>query len=92
MTGYSNVTFKEIDVGATAVVERALSQTEVEALLLVSGDGGRTWRRQRPPGALLDLAIDPQDPDRIAATGERGLLISRDGGRTWRPASRLAGV
>ena len=38
MTGYSNVTFKEIDVGATASVERALSQTEVEALLLVSGD------------------------------------------------------
>ena len=38
MTGYSNVTFKEIEIGATAVVERALSQTEVEALLLVSGD------------------------------------------------------
>jgi phosphotransacetylase/acyl dehydratase len=38
MTGYSNVTFKEIEVGATASVERALSQTEVEALLLVSGD------------------------------------------------------
>jgi phosphotransacetylase len=38
MTGYSNVTFKEIDVGATVSVERALSQTEVEALLLVSGD------------------------------------------------------
>jgi phosphate acetyltransferase len=38
MTGYSNVTFKEIEVGATVSVERALSQTEVEALLLVSGD------------------------------------------------------
>jgi phosphotransacetylase/acyl dehydratase len=38
MTGYSNVTFKEIELGATASVERALSQTEVEALLLVSGD------------------------------------------------------
>jgi phosphate acetyltransferase len=35
---YSNVTFKEIEVGATVSVERALSQTEVEALLLVSGD------------------------------------------------------
>jgi phosphotransacetylase len=35
---YGNVTFKEIKVGATASVERALSQTEVEALLLVSGD------------------------------------------------------
>ena len=35
---YSNVTFKEIAIGASASVERALSQTEVEALLLVSGD------------------------------------------------------
>ncbi len=38
MSGYSNVTFDEIDVGATATVERALTQSEVEALLLVSGD------------------------------------------------------
>jgi phosphotransacetylase/acyl dehydratase len=38
MSGYSNVTFDEIQVGATATAERALSQTEVEALLLVSGD------------------------------------------------------
>jgi phosphotransacetylase/acyl dehydratase len=38
MSGYSNVTFDEIEIGATASAERALSQSEVEALLLVSGD------------------------------------------------------
>jgi phosphotransacetylase len=38
MSGYSNVTFDEIELGATASAERALSESEVEALLLVSGD------------------------------------------------------
>ena len=38
MTGYSNVTFDEIEIGASASAERALSQSEAEALLLVSGD------------------------------------------------------
>jgi phosphate acetyltransferase len=38
MSGYSNVTFDEIEVGASASAERRLSQSEVEALLLVSGD------------------------------------------------------
>jgi len=61
-------------------------------VLFVSSDGGETWRREQPPGALLDLAIDPQDPDRIAATGERGLLLSKDAGKTWRPVSRLVGL
>ena len=38
MTGYSNVTFDELEVGTTASSERVLGRTEVEALLLVSGD------------------------------------------------------
>jgi phosphate acetyltransferase len=38
MSAYRNVTFDEIEVGATAYAERVLSQTEIEALLLVSGD------------------------------------------------------
>ena len=38
MSGYSNVPFEEIDVGATAAAERVVGQNEVEALLLVSGD------------------------------------------------------
>jgi hypothetical protein len=61
-------------------------------VLFVSSDGGETWRREQPPGALLDLAIDPHEPDRIAATGERGLLLSNDAGKTWRPVSRRVGL
>jgi phosphate acetyltransferase len=38
MSGYSNVTFDEIEPGATATAKRAITQTELEALLLVSGD------------------------------------------------------
>ena len=38
MSGYSNVTFDEIEIGATASAERVVGQTESEALLLVSGD------------------------------------------------------
>ena len=38
MNGYRNVTFDEIEIGATASAERVVGQTEIEALLLVSGD------------------------------------------------------
>ena len=38
MTGYRNLTFDELEVGATASAKRALTQTEIEALVLVSGD------------------------------------------------------
>jgi len=38
VSAYRNVTFDEIAVGATATARRALTQTEIEALVLVSGD------------------------------------------------------
>lgn len=38
MSGYRNVTFDELAVGASATVRRPLTQTEIEALVLVSGD------------------------------------------------------
>ena len=38
MSAYRNVTFDEIEVGASAGARRALTQTEIEALVLVSGD------------------------------------------------------
>lgn len=61
--------------------------------LFVSADGGDTWRRRKPPGALLDIAIDPDDPVRVVASGERGLLLSRDAGNSWRPLSdRVVGL
>lgn len=50
----------------------------------VSRDAGRTWSKQRAPGALLDLAVAPRNPGRLVATTDDGLLSSGDGGRTWR--------
>ena len=38
MSAYRNVTFDEIVPGTTASAQRVLTQTEIEALLLVSGD------------------------------------------------------
>lgn len=52
--------------------------------LLASTDGGERWQRRTPPGPLLDLAIDPRNPERIVAAAEDGLHVSRDGGRGWR--------
>ena len=47
---------------------------------LVSSDAGRTWNERRPPGVLVDLAIDPRDPDRLVASTDGGLFASGDGG------------
>jgi photosystem II stability/assembly factor-like uncharacterized protein len=55
-----------------------------EAGLLVSDDGGRNWDERTAPEALVSLAIDQEDPDRVVASGEQGLHLSSDGGRRWR--------
>jgi hypothetical protein len=47
--------------------------------------GGRSWDERTPPEALLSLAIDPEDADRVVASGEQGLYLSTDAGRGWRP-------
>jgi hypothetical protein len=51
---------------------------------LVSRDAGRSWSEQRPPGTLIDLAVDPRNPDRLIASTDSGLFASGDGGRAWR--------
>jgi hypothetical protein len=56
-----------------------------QAALLVSDDGGRSWAQRTPPEGLISLAIDPQDRDRIAVSGEQRLYISSDAGEGWRP-------
>lgn len=53
--------------------------------LMVSDDGGEAWTEREPPGPLLDIAVHPSEPERLAATGERGVFLSDDDGDTWRP-------
>jgi hypothetical protein len=63
-----------------------------EAGLLVSPDGGRRWQERTPPEPLLSLAIDPDNPAHVVASGEGGSYSSSDGGRGWRPLSDDAGL
>ena len=52
--------------------------------LMVSGDGGRGWIERSAPQPLVSLAIHPDDPDRLVASGEGALFSSTDAGRRWR--------
>ena len=66
-----------------------------QAQILLSRDDGKTFEPRVAPMALVDLAVDPGDPRRWAATSESGLFVSVDEGRTWRqrdptPNVRLA--
>jgi hypothetical protein len=63
-----------------------------EASLLVSSNGGRDWQERTPPEPLSSLAIDPDNPDHVVATGEGGSYSSTDGGKGWRPLSGDAGL
>ena len=63
-----------------------------DARFLRSANGGRSWERLTPPEPLLSLAIDPDDPARIVALGEKRGHLSRDGGETWRPLPVPSGL
>ena len=56
--------------------------------LLVSTNGGRTWTARTPPAPLVDLVVDPRDPEHLVATTQDGMFRSRDGGARWRPLDR----
>ena len=61
--------------------------------LMVSSDGGRTWRQHVPPAGVFGLAIDPANRDRVVVSTERGLFSSTTAGKSWRPVdARLAGL
>src|SRR5215207_452631 len=66
-----------------------------QAQILLSRDAGKTFEPRVAPMALVDLAADPRDLKRWAATSESGIFVSVDEGRTWRqrdptPNGRLA--
>jgi hypothetical protein len=54
-----------------------------EQRLLVSRDGGGRWEQRPTPEPLLSLAVSPDDPEHVVASGERRLYGSTDGGGTW---------
>ena len=62
------------------------------AQFLVSSDGGETWDEREVPEPLLSLAVHPDDPDRLVASGESAIYESRDGARSWRRRAAEAGL
>ena len=60
-----------------------------EKLVLVSGDGGRSFEERTPPDVPIDLDLDPGDPQRIALTTADGFFVSQDGGGSWRQRDAL---
>lgn len=60
--------------------------------ILLSSDGGRTWRNAdagevADGSMILGVAIDPFDEANMAAAGWEGLFLSSDGGRSWEERS-----
>ncbi len=62
--------------------------------LIVSNDGGTTWREAGAglrPGTAV--AISPDDPDVVLYATDERLHVSRDGGRFWQAlAVELPGI
>lgn len=50
--------------------------------VLVSRDGGQTWRKNDEPVVVQAIAADPTNPDRIWLGGPDGLYVSNDEGQS----------
>lgn len=68
---------------------RVIAADGVEAKVLVSEDGGKTFDLRPAPLLLTDLDVSPADGSKLVASTERGLHTSDDGGRTWRPGDAV---
>lgn len=60
--------------------------------VLVSDDGGDSWRAALRGADVHRLAVDPADPDRVVAATESGVYESHDGGRTWECVGATEGL
>ena len=72
-------------VAAAAIGATVVALVDRRPPLLISGDGGATWREAGgglPPG--YDVAVDPTDPDRVLYAARNRIHLSTDGGRFWR--------
>ena len=72
--------FHAIEPAGGDIVAALFQQSQV----LVSGDEGKTWETRAAPMPLVNLEVDPDDPQRWIGATERGIFISTDGGGSWR--------
>ena len=74
------------DVHALGAAQNLVYLASPEAGLLISDDGGDTFRARSDVGSgfMGSIAVDPADPRRaIAADMQLGSLLTTDGGATW---------
>lgn len=57
--------------------------------LLVSRDGGQTWRKNDLPALITTMAADPANPDKVWLGGPDGLFLSTDNGQTMTQLSSV---
>lgn len=75
----------DADFHALVVADGVLYGADsTSARVLVSDDGGHTWKPRAGEAQLLDLVVDPSDLDRMVGVDlDRGLVSSDDGGGSW---------
>jgi hypothetical protein len=83
----------EVDFHALRVRgQRIVGYDATSGRVMVSDDGGESWRSHEPPEPLVDLVLDPASADRILAAGESRLFLSPDSGRTWMQREQGTGL
>jgi photosystem II stability/assembly factor-like uncharacterized protein len=80
--------FHALEISGDRLVGALFGQAQV----LMSEDEGRTWETRTAPMPLVDLAVDPANPDHWVGTSERGLFISTDGGQSWRQQDPIPNI
>ncbi len=73
-------------MAVAAMPDGRLLAGDMQRGLLESRDGGKHWRVSLA-APVMGLAVDPNQPRRILATG-RGIARSLDGGRSWKVSTR----
>lgn len=65
--------------------DRVYGVDSVTGTFLASADAGESWESRNVPGQVIDLAIAPDDPQRLVASTDQGIHESKDGGGSWKP-------
>jgi hypothetical protein len=87
----ADVDHERLDLPLPRLVAASASGSTIVAVvdrrppLAVSRDAGATWTEAGgglPPG--FDVAVDPEDPDRVLYAARNRLYLSTDGGLFWR--------
>jgi hypothetical protein len=80
--------FHAIQIAGNAIVAGRYGEPAVS----ISTDGGESFEDRTPPAALVDLEVDPGNPDRWIGSTAEGMVTSDDQGRSWRQVEPVPNV